>query len=146
MYYPIFFIILPIIVFARWYLTKKSTTANKDELVLTGENKYDFLKLKTSDLICVSSADNYVEVVHLNNKVLKRKLLRNALKNIAAAQPELLRVHRSHLINPVHFKEWKDSSTILLTDVEIPISKNYKEAIMAIEDSSLKPTGSSQSK
>lgn len=106
--------------------------------MLTGENKLDVLQLKSSDLICISSADNYVEVTYLLNNELRKKLLRTTLKTIHAQEPELVKVHRSHVINPVHFKEWKDSSSIILTQMELPVSKNYKQNILALEHSPLK--------
>ncbi len=56
-----------------------------------------------------------------------------------------MKVHRSHLINPIHFKEWKNSNTVLLTQIEAPVSKNNKKAILAINRSSLKMNSSPQS-
>ena len=145
-YYPIFFLLLPIIIFGRWFLTKQARTPKKDEILLSGENKYDLLKIKFSDLIAVSSADNYVEVTYLTNARIKKKLLRNTLKNIAMEIPDLVRVHRSHMINPAHFKEWKNGTTIiLLDDFEVPVSKNYKQALLQFENSSLKAAASSLS-
>ena len=44
----------------------------------------------------------------------------------------LVRIHRSHLINPVHFKSWKDAHTLSLTQIEVPVSKNYKKALEAL--------------
>lgn len=137
-YYPIFFIILPIIVFARWYLTKKSLKNSETLITLKGENKYDVLILKEADLICVSSADNYVEVSYLSNNELRKKLLRSTMKRLHAQKPELVKVHRSHIINPLHFKEWKSSNSLQLTKMEVPVSKNYKQDIIAILDSPLK--------
>ena len=137
-YYPIFFIILPIIVFSRWYLTRKSLKNPNSQITLTGENKYDVLKLQDADLICISSADNYVEVSYLSSNELRKKLLRSTLKKMHAQQPELLKVHRSHIINPLHFKEWKSSNSLQLTKMEVPVSKNYKQDIMLVLDSPLK--------
>jgi len=137
-YYPIFFILLPIIIFGRWYLTKRSLRGVEEPILLTGENKHDVLKINVSDIICISSADNYVEVSYLLNQGLRKKLLRNTLKNIHEQQPDLLKVHRSHIINPVHFKEWINSNTIQLTKMKVPISKNYKQEIIKRIDSPLK--------
>ena len=95
-YYPIFFLLLPIIIFGRWFLTKQARTPGKDEIVLSGDNKYDLLKIKFSDLVAISSADNYVEVTYLAHTKIKKKLLRNTLKNMALEIPELFQVHRSH--------------------------------------------------
>ncbi len=137
-YYPIFFIILPIIVFSRWYLTKRSLKTPDMQITLTGDNKYDVLKLHDADLICISSADNYVEVSYLSNNELRKKLLRSTMKKMHAQKPELVKVHRSHLINPFHFKEWKSNNSLQLTKMEVPVSKNYRRDIIAILDSPLK--------
>lgn len=143
-YYPIFFIMLPILLFARWYLNKKTGTQGSDNIILTGDNKLDVLQIKESDLICISSADNYVEVTYLSKNGVNRKLLRTTLKNMHAQKPELVKVHRSHVINPVHFKEWKNANTIMLTEIELPVSKNYKQNLVALDHSPLKGDSLSQ--
>jgi hypothetical protein len=143
-YYPIFLILLPILLFSRWFLNKKAVAHKSDKIILNGENKLDVLQIDLSDLVCISSADNYVEVSYLMSNVVRKKLLRTTLKNIHPQQPSLIKVHRSHLINPIHFKEWKNSNTLLLTQMEVPISKNYKQHILALNDSPLKPGNSSQ--
>ncbi|OEK01289.1 hypothetical protein BFP97_07075 [Roseivirga sp. 4D4] len=143
-YYPIFFIILPILIFVRWYLNKRAPDTESDKIILSGENKLDVLQIKQSDLICISSADNYVEVTYLTKEGVNRKLLRTTLKNVHAQKPELVKVHRSHVINPQHFKEWKDSNTILLTEMELPVSKSYKQNLISLDHSPLKADSLSQ--
>lgn len=141
-YYPIFLILLPIIVFARWFINKKTLIQNSEKIIITGDNKLDVLQIKRSSLICVSSADNYVEISYLVGDILNKKLLRTTLKNIELQFPELLKVHRSHLINPDHFKEWKNTNTLLLTQMDVPVSKNYKKAVLTMNRSSLKDNDS----
>ena len=131
-YYPIFFILLSILIFARWFLNRKVRGLPTGQLIIKGDNKLDVLKICPTDLVCVSSADNYVEVCFLKENRAHRKLLRTTLKNVQAQVPDLVRVHRSHLINPIHFKEWKGTNIIALTQMEVPVSKNYKEAILDI--------------
>jgi DNA-binding LytR/AlgR family response regulator len=131
-YYPIFIILLPIIIFARWFVQKKLVNPSTDKIVLIGSNKLDILQINNSDLVCVSSADNYVDISYLVNNELNKKLLRTTLKSIESQFPELVKVHRSHLINPTHFKEWKDSNTLLLTQTEVPVSKSYKKVILSM--------------
>ena len=63
---------------------------------------------------------------YLNQGELQKKLLRNTLKTIQIDIPILLKVHRSHLINPSHFKAWKGTSSIILTQMEIPVSKKLQ--------------------
>jgi hypothetical protein len=131
-YLPIGFILLSVIVFARWFLNKKMPNKTINTIILKGDNKLDVLKILPKDLICISSADNYVEVSYLINGQLRKKLLRNTLKSIKNEVPNLLKVHRSHLINPTHFKEWNGSSSIILTEMEVPVSKNYRAAVLEV--------------
>lgn len=144
-YYPIFFILLPIIIFARWFISRKVVHQESKKIILTGDNKLDILQILEEDLICVSSADNYVEVTYLINTELNKKLLRTTLKNMETQLPQLMKVHRSHLINPIHFKAWKNANTLLLTQIEVPVSKNYKKEILAMNHSPLKADDLSQS-
>ena len=124
-------ILTPVIILARRYLIKLIPV--KDDIVtFTGENKLDILKIKKADLVCISNAQNYVEIFYIENEKLHSKLIRSSLKKILEDFTFLIQIHRSHLINPLHFKSWRNSNTVILTQIELPVSKNYKESIMAI--------------
>lgn len=124
-------IISPIIFLLRKYAIK--LIPKKEEyIIFKGENKLDFLKIKKDELICISNSQNYVEIFFLENEQLKTKLIRSSLKKIQYEFDFLIQVHRSHLINPSHFKAWKDSNTILLTQTELPVSKSYKNRILSL--------------
>lgn len=124
-------IVTPILFLARRYAIK--LIPQKEEFItFKGENKMDFLKIKKNELICVSNSQNYVEIFFLENEYLKTKLIRSSLKNIQYEFDFLIQVHRSHLINPSHFKSWIDASTIQLTQVELPVSKSYKNRILSL--------------
>ncbi len=124
-------ILTPLLFLVRRY-SLKLVPVKPDTITIKGENKTDILKIKKSDLICVSNAHNYVEVFFLDQDTLKSKLIRSSLKKIQSDFDFLLQVHRSHLINPVHFKSWKDTSTIVLTQMELPVSKNYKNRLLTL--------------
>ncbi len=144
-YYPIFLILIPILLFSRWFLNKKAVNLNSEKIILIGESKLDVLQINLSDLICISSADNYVEISYFIHNMLHKKLLRITLKNIHPQVPSLVKTHRSYLINATHFKDWKNAHTIRLTQMDVPVSKNYKKDILAIHNhSSLKPSNSPQ--
>jgi len=124
-------VVTPIIFILRRYSIK--LIPQKDEFItFKGDNKLDFLKIKKDELICVSNSQNYVEIFFLENEQLKTKLIRSSLKKIQYEFDFLIQVHRSHLINPSHFKSWKDSATILLTQVELPVSKSYKNRLLSL--------------
>lgn len=121
----------PVIILARRYLIKL-IPVKEDILTIKGDNKLDLLRITQSDLICVSNAQNYIEIFHIENGQLKSKLIRYSLKKMQVDFDFLVQIHRSHLINPSHFKSWKNSNTIYLTQIELPVSKNYKEQLLSL--------------
>ncbi len=124
---PSSLILTPIIILARKFLIKLIPV--KDTVTITGESKLDILKIHKSDLICIASSQNYVEIFFLLNGQLNSKLIRSSLKKIKKDLNFLIQVHRSYLINPLHFKFWKNQNTITLTQIEIPVSKSYRNNI-----------------
>lgn len=119
-------ILTPVIILARRYLIKL-IPIKENVLTFTGENKLDILKINKADLVCISNAQNYVEIFYIENGKLHSKLIRSSLKKILDDFTFLTQIHRSHLINPSHFKSWRNSNTVILTQIELPVSKNYKE-------------------
>ncbi|MEM6344591.1 MAG: LytTR family DNA-binding domain-containing protein [Bacteroidota bacterium] len=124
-------VLTPLLFIARRYVQGLLPPA-AEAIILTGENKRDRLMLKSSELVCISNAQNYVEIYYLEQAQLKKKLIRTSLKQLQAEHDFLLQIHRSHLINPVHFKSWKDANTILLTQMELPVSKTYKKQLQSL--------------
>jgi Na+/phosphate symporter len=124
-------ILTPLIFLLRRYAIK--LIPKKEEFItIKGDNKLDFLKIKKDELICISNSQNYVEIFFLENDQLKTKLIRSSMKKIQYDFDFLIQIHRSHLINPSHFKSWKDSATISLTQIELPVSKNYKNRLLSL--------------
>ncbi|WP_289663566.1 LytTR family DNA-binding domain-containing protein [Flavobacterium panacagri] len=124
-------ILTPVIVLARRYLIKLIPIKD-DILLFKGENRLDILKINKADLVCISNAQNYVEIFYLENDKLRSKLIRSSLKKVQDDFGFLVQIHRSHLINPMHFKSWRNANTIILTQIELPVSKNYKEVLLAL--------------
>lgn len=124
-------IVTPIIILSRRYLIKL-IPIKEDVLIIRGENRLDILKINKSDLVCISNAQNYVEIFYLENDKLQAKLIRSSLKKVQDDFGFLIQIHRSHLINPVHFKSWRNANTIILTQIELPVAKNYKDVLMAL--------------
>lgn len=133
-YIPILIIITPIMFLLRRFVSKKGKVISVEEgmITLKGENKNDILRLKSDTIISVNSSDNYVEVSYLEQNTLKKKLLRTTLSKVESEFEFLTRSHRSYLINTDHFIEWTGKDTAKLTQAEVPVSKQYKEAISSI--------------
>jgi hypothetical protein len=132
--------ILPIIIFGRFAFGKyknKQTEAKKIEI--KGEGNYEGLRLFLNDVICIQSSDNYVEVFYVSGNDLKKSLIRNKLSVVADEFPALLRTHRSYLINPYHFLQWKTESSklfvLLFHHIKVPVSRTYQNGVKAILNS-----------
>lgn len=124
-------ILTPVIILARRYLIKL-IPKERDVLIFKGENRLDILKINKADLVCISNAQNYIEIFYIENNKLHSKLIRSSLKKVLDDFGFLVQIHRSHLINPSHFKSWRNSNTIILTQIELPVSKNYKDVLLAL--------------
>jgi len=134
LYLPAMLTILPIVVAGRWAFGKYKNKKMEDQKIeIEGEGAYEGLRLLWNDLISVKADDNYIEVSFLDGAVLKKQLIRNKLSVISEAFPELLRTHRSFLINPYHFWQWKTQGgkpfMTLSNGIEIPVSKTYTQQV-----------------
>lgn len=130
-YVPTSSLLLPALLLFRWAISKYATPKEslEEKVKLYGEHNLDILHIRYSSLICVKSANNYVEVFYLRNEVLKKKLLRTTTKKVLEEIPQLVQIHRSYLINPDHFIEWKDRKHLSLSHIEVPVSDTYKDNI-----------------
>lgn len=122
----------PVIILARIYVVKL-IPAEDESITIRGENKLDIFKINKHDLVCISNAQNYVEIFFLENNQLKTKLIRTTLKKMERDFAFLVQIHRSHLINPLHFKFWNNQETIAMTQIELPVSKKYKSELLALQ-------------
>ena len=130
-FFPSIIVLTPLIIFSRIHLIKL-VDETEDYLIIKGAYKLDYLKIKPANLVCVSSSRNYVDVYYLDNGILTKKMIRTSLKKIEHDVTLLIRVHRSHLMNPNHFLSWKNNNTLSLTQIEVPITKNFKENVKSL--------------
>jgi len=129
-YIPIIVVITPIMyLFRRLAARTNNRIEEEGFVILKGENKGDVLKIRQDLIIAVKSSDNYVEVSYLDAEELKKKLLRTTLKKIELEFSFLIRSHRSFLINTTHFKEWVKKDVARLGQIEVPVSKQYRDQI-----------------
>ncbi|OEK03689.1 transcriptional regulator [Roseivirga sp. 4D4] len=133
-YLPGILTIFPIIAIGRWSFGKyKEKKLEEQKIEIKGSGNYESLKLLLNDLICIQSSDNYVEITYKEDGLLKKQLIRNKLADVEIARPELIRTHRSFLINPFHFKQWRTGNrkinVVLSSDIEVPVSKTYQPVV-----------------
>lgn len=133
-YLPAIVTIFPIIAIGRWafgrYYEKK---IDDQKIQIDGEGTYEGLRLQLKDLIRVKADDNYVEISYLTNGILKKQLIRTKLSKVEHVIPELMRTHRSYLINPLHFQQFSMDSgkliVLLTAELVVPVSKTYATSI-----------------
>lgn len=137
---PALLTILPIIILGRYGFGKyKNKKTEIQKIEIKGEGNYEGLRLHLNDLICIKSSDNYIEVFYLNGKDVKKNLIRNKLSSVSDDFPELLRTHRSFLINPYHFLQWKTEKGKLFIELTnsifTPVSNTYKDHLKSVLNS-----------
>lgn len=103
-----------------------------------GQKKNEFLQLKTSEIYYVTSADNYVEIVHILHSRMNKKLLRGTLKKVENQlhNSPVVRCHRSYLVNLHKVRSITGNAqghSIHLRDINvtIPISRSYANQVFA---------------
>lgn len=132
--------ILPFVIVARYGFGKyREKKLEKTKIEIKGEGTYDGLKLFLEDLICIQSSDNYVEISYLSGKEVKKSLVRNKLSVLSEELSELIRVHRSYIVNPIHFIQYKTEKGKLYLELTnsifTPVSNTYKNEVKAVLNS-----------
>jgi DNA-binding LytR/AlgR family response regulator len=100
---------------------------------LISDNGSDNIRIPVSEVVFVKSADNYVEVGFREGGEVKKKMIRNTLKNIEKQLEEFnnfIRTHRSCIVNIQYIDKLnKNFNTYWLTLDEtreiIPVSRQY---------------------
>ena len=133
---PAIVTIMPILIIGRYALGKYKQKKLEDQKIeIKGQGNYESLRLLLNELICIQSSDNYIEVSYVSGTHLKKTLIRNKLSEIESCFPDLLRTHRSFIVNPFHIQKLKTQNgkpfLELSHALEIPISKTYIDAVKA---------------
>lgn len=104
---------------------------------LVGENSKESVEIVSADLLYIEAADNYIEVVWLNNGTFEKKLLRNTLKNIEgtiAKTDSFFRCHRSYIVNLNKVIRVSGNSQgyklhFATCDFQVPVSRSLNETV-----------------
>lgn len=111
-----------------------STVAGISESVLfTSDNSTENLRLPSSEIVFIKSADNYVEVAYRENDTLKKQLLRNTLKRIEEQlkpYPQFIRCHRICIVNALYIEKLDNENQNYWIKVKgysekLPVSRQY---------------------
>ncbi|TVZ51625.1 LytTR family DNA-binding domain-containing protein [Dokdonia sp. Hel_I_53] len=127
-FFPAMLVIFPIVAVARYAFGKYvNRRIEASKIHIKGEGNYEGLRLFPSDLILLEASDNYVEIHYQDHGNLKKQLIRTRLSKLEKKFPELIRTHRSFLINSDHFQSYKMEKNkmglILSHTLFVPVSK-----------------------
>ncbi len=106
---------------------------------LNSDNESDNIRIQVSEIIFIKSADNYVEVGFHEGGEIRKKMIRNTLKNIEKQLKEFnnfIRTHRSSIVNIQYIDKLNKNFnsywlTLIDTKETIPVSRQY---IMSVKD------------
>jgi len=92
--------------------------------------EYSLVKVVYDDIIMVEGLKDYVRIHLVNNKPL---IIRMSMKLIEEKLPhrKFLRIHKSYIISLDKITSIRKSSVFLGTS-EVPVSDNYKDALLTI--------------
>lgn len=129
--FPNFFIFLPLIWIIYFVLWKPKPKLFKNQKIyLKGKNKSDHLGLNFKDFIYAKSEQNYMKITYLKNNQPKSLIMRMSMSDLEKQIPKALKIHRSFLINKLHFERIKGNKKnrfVILNyiDKPIPVSRNF---------------------
>ncbi len=130
-------------------LTSQKTEEEEMELLpdaliqFESENKSEYFELFLEQIMLIKSATNYIEVIYKEDEKVRKRLIRNTLKNtekLLAVYPNMLRCHRSYLVNKYFIQKVTKGTDGLILHLfdyphEINVSRQYvlkvKEALKA---------------
>ena len=109
-------------------------------LLIPSETEKEQLSLSSEQLLYMQSAGNYTEVFYREEDVVKKKLLRNSLKNLTGAlsgHQILFRCHKSYLVNLGQVEKISGNAQgyrlhLRNSGATVPVSRNLNGQIQSL--------------
>ena len=106
---------------------------------LQSDNESDNFRVQVSAIVFVKSADNYVEVGYVEGEEVKKKMIRNTLRNAEQQLKDFnnfIRTHRTSLVNIQNIEKLHKNFnsywlSLINTNEIIPVSRQY---LMSVKD------------
>lgn len=122
----------------RKMLKKEHTSPSQTVIPFTDEKGELRFSVTASQIIYIESADNYVDIVYLNQGKLTHYLLRNTLKRLSTTvlkDTTIKRCHRSRMVNFAHVEALRKQANVLHLDMDVAgadmlaVSKSYQDEV-----------------
>ena len=135
-----FFAVLNLEIKEEPFIIAKNSEENlKDDLQEDSIFEINDLKIKDGrmNFIFAKSEGNYCTIYYQNDSVIEKKLIRISLSNLEnqlSREENIVRCHRSFLVNKLHIISKKGNAQglklkIKNMDEQIPVSRNYLQAL-----------------
>lgn len=105
---------------------------NPEEVIFTSNDQNpEHFKISVSNVIVITSEENYISIHYLKSGKLKKKLIRNSLTKISDdLDIPFIRVHRSHIVNMQNIQGIDGNSqgltlTMNSCHIEFKVSRSY---------------------
>jgi DNA-binding LytR/AlgR family response regulator len=120
-------------------LKQFSESYSNKHIEIVSDNESDNFRIQVSEIVYAKSADNYVEIGYYDEGTVKKKMVRNTLRNVEQQLVDFnnfIRTHRTCLVNIQYIDKLnKNFNSYWLsldkTKETIPVSRQY---LMAVKD------------
>jgi len=106
---------------------RESPEIKEAKFIYVNENKR-IRKIFLSDIMYFESMSEYVKIITKKDTFITKNSISSFEKQLASEN--FIRVHKSFIISVPHIKSF-NSTSIELENIEIPISRTYKNAVFA---------------
>ncbi len=107
------------------------------KLIFIAENEKDKIELIADQLLYIESADNYSNIVFIENEKIKKQLIRSSLKRIELQLNSdlIVRCHRTFIVNLKNVKNVEGNAagyklSFGIENCFVPVSRNYGNSIL----------------
>ncbi len=120
-------------------LKQFSESYSNKHIEIASDNESDNFRIQVSEIVYVKSANNYAEIGYHDEGTVKKKMVRNTLRNVELQLSDFnvfIRTHRTSLVNIQYIDKLnKNFNSYWLsldkTKETIPVSRQY---LMAVKD------------
>lgn len=108
-------------------------------LFMVAENGKDAVEIEYQNLLYIEAADNYSNIVFLEEGKVKKQLIRSSLKRTEEfiKNPLVLRCHRTFIVNLLKVNKVEGNAAgyrLILDNLErhIPVSRSYAQSVLSV--------------
>ena len=108
-----------------------------EQLIFKAENEKDKVEIQSKQLLYIESADNYSNIIYIENGNTKKLMIRSSLKRLETqhTNPAIIRCHRTFIVNLKNVKSIEGNAAgykLSFSDAElsVPVSRNYGNLII----------------